>query len=117
MPATHIDVAVDADAVRAAVNKGYARAAALRTQLRELFTFCPRDRAVRVPGKMNVADGPSRGASPVPEQLAATRGILGQHCWTGEVNELGVRPHTTTSVTESVSPTGLCPPEERRGGG
>lgn len=71
-------VAVDADSVRAAINKGYARSADIRAELRTLFAFCGQVRAVRVPGVMNAADGPSRGTLPGEPQLTATWEILRQ---------------------------------------
>ena len=69
-------VAVDADSVRVAINKGYARSAALRQSLVDLFDACPDVLAIRVPGRQNAADLPSRGKPPTEDLMLATWEIL-----------------------------------------
>ena len=72
-------VAVDADTIRNAINKGYARSARLRTTLVQIFDLCDWIVAVRVPGDFNAADKPSRGEPLVPRFVAKTWGILQAH--------------------------------------
>lgn len=72
-------VAVDADSVRVAVNKRYARSPALRESLGELFELCADVLAVRVPGLFNAADLPSRGKPPDGNLLAETWALLRPH--------------------------------------
>ena len=69
-------VAVDADSVRVAINKGYARSAPLRRSLAALFELCPETLAIRVPGVQNAADLPSRGKPPQEELVLATWSLL-----------------------------------------
>ena len=65
-------VAVDADTVRAVVNKAYARFARVRVILRENFVRVEWIRAIRVPVQMNAADGPSSNLALGGECVAET---------------------------------------------
>ena len=75
-PDVRVVVAVDADTVRAIINKGYSRTERLREQLRKVFQCAPDILAVRVSGEDNAADAPSRGRPLEPEHVAATWGVL-----------------------------------------
>ena len=70
-------LAVDADGVRAAANKGYSRSAAFRRELRRIGEAGPVDLVcVRVAGADNVADGYSRDRAPTDDELASTLAVL-----------------------------------------
>ena len=69
-------VAVDADTVRAAFNKGYARKEPMQEALRHAFAEADWLLLVRVPGKLNGADAPSRNGPLVPEFVRATWEVL-----------------------------------------
>ena len=65
--------AIDADAVRYAVRKGYSSSPDLRDILRAIFGGSVALYVVRVAGKENAADAPSRGRAPEEEALRETR--------------------------------------------
>jgi len=72
-------VAVDADTVRIAFNKGYARSEELREPLRESFRRAAWLMPVRVPGEENGVDAPSRNKPLEGGPLRATWKVLKQH--------------------------------------
>ena len=67
-------IAVDADTVRSAANKGYARGR--NVALADAFALCDWLVAVRVPGVWNAADAPSRDRPLVKARMDATWAIL-----------------------------------------
>ena len=66
----------DADAARAALNKGYSCSSRFRELMRPVFRRAVRPHVVRIPGKDNAGDGPSRDREVTPEEMAATQRIL-----------------------------------------
>ena len=67
--------AIDADSVRYAVRKGYSSSSELREVLRAIFCGSVALYVVRVAGKDNAADAPSRGRALEEEALRKTRAI------------------------------------------
>ena len=74
--AAYVVAAVDADTVRAVVNKAYARTPRLREILRDIFAAKCQVRAIRVAGNTNAADAPSRGKPLDQECVAETWRLL-----------------------------------------
>ncbi len=70
--------AVDADTVRVATNKGYAKSRSLRAAIRHALKSGDL-KVLRVAGSDNAADAPSRGREVLPAEAAATFGVLDAH--------------------------------------
>ncbi len=78
-PCAQLLLAVDNEGVREALRRGYAAAPHLRNLIREMWKLPIAIAPVRISGKLNVADDPSRGRMTLdPGREAATRAALEQ---------------------------------------
>ncbi len=100
-----IIAAVDADTVRVATNKGYARSRTLRSAVRDALRSGPLH-VVRVAGTDNAADAPSRGREPTPAEETATFRILDGHRRLLGIPQAddGARPRSETPCSAESEP-------------